>query len=147
VGPACIAPAWQGLDPISRADGVAADATDGRVPGRDRHAASLRSRGWTAQHGDALVLAELVDVLEPYYERPRDEVANAARALVELPAVECDQELLRTSTVLRARPPSRQVVTRSGVVASVEVMSYALCWQRSCVACQESVAAGRVAGL
>lgn len=51
--PACLARAWQGLDPISRADGVAADTTDGRVPCRDRHPASLRSRGRTARHGHA----------------------------------------------------------------------------------------------
>jgi hypothetical protein len=37
---------------------------------------------------------ELVNALESYYERARDEVANAASALVELPAVDCDQELL-----------------------------------------------------
>lgn len=116
-------------------------------PPRQAHRATAFLAGQNELILTDLVLAELVYVLESYYERPRDEVANAARAQVELPAVECDQELLRTSTVLRARPPSRQVVTRSGVVASVEVMSYALCWQRSCVACQESVAAGRVAGL
>jgi hypothetical protein len=48
---------------------------------------------------------------------------------------------------LASTTSSRQVVTRSGGVASVEVMSYALCWQRSCVACQESVAAGGVASV
>jgi len=41
-----------------------------------------------------LVLAELVYVLESYYERPRDEVANAARALLALPSVASDHELL-----------------------------------------------------
>ncbi len=41
-----------------------------------------------------LVLAELVYVLESYYERPRDEVANAARALLALPSVTSDHELL-----------------------------------------------------
>ncbi len=41
-----------------------------------------------------LVLAELVYVLESYYERPRDEVGNAARALLALPSVASDHELL-----------------------------------------------------
>jgi predicted nucleic acid-binding protein len=41
-----------------------------------------------------LVVAELVYVLESYYERPRDEVADAARALLALPSVASDYELL-----------------------------------------------------
>jgi predicted nucleic acid-binding protein len=41
-----------------------------------------------------LVLAELVYVLESYYERPRDLVAEAARALLALPSVASDHELL-----------------------------------------------------
>jgi predicted nucleic acid-binding protein len=73
-------------------------------PPRQAHRATAFLAGQNELILTDLVLAELVYVLESYYERPRDEVANAARALVELPAVECDQELLRTSTVLRARP-------------------------------------------
>ena len=41
-----------------------------------------------------LVVAELVYVMESYYARPRDEVANAARALLALPSVMSDHELL-----------------------------------------------------
>ena len=41
-----------------------------------------------------LVMAELVYVLESYYERPRKEVADAARALLALPSVASDHELL-----------------------------------------------------
>jgi predicted nucleic acid-binding protein len=41
-----------------------------------------------------LVLAELVYVLESYYQRPRDEIANAARSLLALPSVASDHELL-----------------------------------------------------
>lgn len=41
-----------------------------------------------------LVMAELVYVLESYYERPRDAVANVARALLALPSVASDHELL-----------------------------------------------------
>lgn len=41
-----------------------------------------------------LVMAELVYVLESYYKRPRDEVATASRALLALPSVASDHELL-----------------------------------------------------
>jgi predicted nucleic acid-binding protein len=41
-----------------------------------------------------LIMAELVYVLESYYERPRDEVATASRALLALPSVASDHELL-----------------------------------------------------
>lgn len=41
-----------------------------------------------------LVLAELVYVLESYYDRPRAEVAAAARALLALPSVASDHPLL-----------------------------------------------------
>lgn len=41
-----------------------------------------------------LVMAELVYFLESYYERPRKEVADAARALLALPSVASDHELL-----------------------------------------------------
>ena len=41
-----------------------------------------------------LVLAELVYVLESYYERPRHEIADAARALFALPSVASDHEVL-----------------------------------------------------
>jgi predicted nucleic acid-binding protein len=41
-----------------------------------------------------LVLAEFVYVLESYYERPRKEVADAARALLAVPSVASDHELL-----------------------------------------------------
>ena len=41
-----------------------------------------------------LITAELVYVLESYYGRPRNEVAQAIRALVALPSVASDQELL-----------------------------------------------------
>ena len=41
-----------------------------------------------------LVMAELIYVLESYYERPRAEVTNAARALLALPSVASDHELL-----------------------------------------------------
>jgi predicted nucleic-acid-binding protein len=41
-----------------------------------------------------LIVAELVYVLESYYERPRAEVARAVRALLALPSVASDHELL-----------------------------------------------------
>jgi predicted nucleic acid-binding protein len=63
-------------------------------PPRQAHRATAFLAGQNELILTDLVLAELVYVLESYYERPRDEVANAARALVELPAVDCDQELL-----------------------------------------------------
>jgi len=45
-----------------------------------------------------LVLAELVYVLESFYERPREEVASAARALLAFPAiVVADRDLLLRS--------------------------------------------------
>jgi predicted nucleic acid-binding protein len=45
-----------------------------------------------------LILAELVYVLDSFYERPRDEVAGAARALLAFPAiVVVDRDLLLRS--------------------------------------------------
>jgi predicted nucleic acid-binding protein len=41
-----------------------------------------------------LIVAELVYVLESYYEQPRNEVAQAVRSLLALPAVASDHELL-----------------------------------------------------
>jgi|SRR6266545_4063300 len=41
-----------------------------------------------------LITAELVYVLESYYERPRNEVAQDVRALLALPSVSSDHELL-----------------------------------------------------
>ncbi len=42
-----------------------------------------------------VVAAETVYVLEPFYERPRDEVAGALRSLISFPAVRvADPELL-----------------------------------------------------
>lgn len=41
-----------------------------------------------------LIMAELVYVLESYYERPRKDVADAARALLALPSIASDHELL-----------------------------------------------------
>ena len=48
-----------------------------------------------------VVVAETVYVLESYYERPRDEVATAVRALLALPAVHVsDEELLHRAAEL-----------------------------------------------
>ncbi len=41
-----------------------------------------------------LITAELVYVLESYYERPRNEVVEAVRSLLALPSVSSDHELL-----------------------------------------------------
>jgi len=41
-----------------------------------------------------LIAAELVYVLESYYERPRKEVVQAVRSLLALPSVSSDHELL-----------------------------------------------------
>ena len=48
-----------------------------------------------------LVLAELVYVLESFYERPREEVAEAARSLLALPSIATvDSDLLLRSLEL-----------------------------------------------
>ena len=39
-------------------------------------------------------MAELIYVLESFYERPRDEIADGARALLAVPSVASDHELL-----------------------------------------------------
>lgn len=46
-----------------------------------------------------LVVAEMVDVLESFYERPRDEIAGMIRALLALPSIAVfdHERLLRTA--------------------------------------------------
>ncbi len=65
----------------------------GDPPGQARRATAFLAADHELMLTD-LVMAELIYVLESYYERPRAEVANAARALLGLPSVSSDQELL-----------------------------------------------------
>jgi predicted nucleic acid-binding protein len=65
----------------------------GEPPAQARRATALLAGDDELVLSD-LVMAELVYVLESYYERPRDEVGNAARALLALPSVASDHELL-----------------------------------------------------
>jgi predicted nucleic acid-binding protein len=65
----------------------------GDPPGQARRATALLARDDELVLTD-LVMAELVYVLESYYEHPRDKVAEAARALIALPSVASDHGLL-----------------------------------------------------
>lgn len=65
----------------------------GEPPGQARRATAFLAGDHELILTD-LVLAELVYVLESYYERPREAVATAARALLALPSVASDHELL-----------------------------------------------------
>jgi len=67
-----------------------------------------------------LVVAELVYVLESFYERPRDEIATLVRALLGLPAVTvADQDLLLRA--LEHYETSRLDFADSYLVAAAEL--------------------------
>src|SRR5205085_7477145 len=65
----------------------------GEPPAQARRATALLAGDVELILSD-LITAELVYVLESYYGRPRNEVARAVRALLALPSVDSDQELL-----------------------------------------------------
>ena len=71
----------------------------GDPPGQARRATAFLAGDNELVLAD-LMFAELVYVLESYYGRPRNEVAAATRALLALPSVVSDHELLLRSVEL-----------------------------------------------
>ena len=65
----------------------------GDPPGQARRATTFLAAGHTLILTD-LVLAEVVYVLESFYERPRDEAAMLAKSLLALPSVVVVDDLL-----------------------------------------------------
>jgi len=64
----------------------------------DPPAQARRATGFLSDRHDLfladLILAELVYVLESFYERPRDEVAMLARSLLAMPAIRTIDDLM-----------------------------------------------------
>jgi predicted nucleic acid-binding protein len=65
----------------------------GDPPAEARRASEFLSAGHVLLMTD-VILAELVYVLSSYYERPRGEVARAARSLLEFPSIAVRDPLL-----------------------------------------------------
>src|SRR5437879_869881 len=74
----------------------------GDPPAQAKRATAFLSRGHDLVLTD-LVMAELVYVLESFYERPRAEIARAARALLSLSGLLADRELLLRTIELYER--------------------------------------------
>jgi len=100
----------------------------GDPPGQARKATTLLGGQDELVLSD-LVMAEIVYVLESFYERPRDEMADAARALLALPSVASDHELLMRAIELYERERldfadayvcATAEITGIGVVASFD---------------------------
>lgn len=69
----------------------------GDLPSQARRATAFLRRGHELILTD-LILAEVVYVLESFYERPRSDAARAARSLIALPAIAVvDHDLLLRS--------------------------------------------------